>query len=152
MLNEPTNLHKGKFIAFGNQKHVRILIYNWDTHLYNAEDVNDNVMRLGLDIVDELSPRTGGKNPLLDVRVSHIDAFLWDLLNIRSGFIEDFALSIRVAVGVDDDSAKLHGWAQLTAAGRKIFTSEDIPDGLQSLIYKYCGVEIVISTQTLDNE
>jgi hypothetical protein len=146
MLNDPTNMHNGDFIASDKQKHVRILVYNWDTHLYNAEDVNASVMRLGLNIVDELSPRTGGKNPLLDVRVSHMDAFLWDLRNIRSGFIVDFALSIRVAVGVDDDSAKLHSWAQLTAEGRKILTSEDIPDELQSLIYKYCGVEIVLST------
>jgi hypothetical protein len=81
-----------------------------------------------------------------------MDAFLWDTINIRSGFMGDFGLSSRVAVGVDDDSAKLHGWAQLTAQGRKVLSSEDIPDGLQALIYKYCKVEIIVSTQTLDNE
>jgi hypothetical protein len=62
-LNEVTNLCEGKLRTFDKGKHVRFLVYNWDTQNYNAEDVNANIMRLGLSIVDELTPRTGGKTP-----------------------------------------------------------------------------------------
>ena len=151
-LNDTTNLCEGKLRTFDEGKNVRILVYNWDTVNYNAGDVNSRIMQLGLPIVDELSPRTGGKNPLLDVRVDQMDIFLWEMLNARTGCVGEFHFSIRMAVGVDDDSAKLHAWAELTFEGRKRLTPEDIPDRLAHLVYKQSGVEIALNTQSLDSE
>ena len=118
-LNEVSNLCDGAFRTFDKGKNVRLLVYNWDTVNYNAEDVNGRIMQLNLPIVDELTPRTVGQNPLLDIRVDQMDIFLWEMLNARSGFVGDFHFSIRMAVGVNDDSAKLHAWDQLTFEGRK---------------------------------
>ena len=74
------------------------------------------------------------------------------MLNARTGFVGDFHFSIRMAVGVDDDSAKLHAWAQLTFEGRKQLAPDQIPDGLARLVFKQSGVEIAINTQSLDSE
>jgi hypothetical protein len=93
---------------------VRCIVYNWDTVDFTTLDVGSNIARLSLPIVDEHLPRQGRQCTLMDVRFEAMTPLLSELLRIKTFFIGEFYCSIRLAVGEDDDSAHLHGWAQLT--------------------------------------
>jgi hypothetical protein len=111
------NVDKGEWITIDPDKNVRCILYNWDANMYSPGDVTGSLSLLGLPIIDELIPREGQHKTLLDVRFASMTPLLWEMLRLKSGFIEDFHYSIRLAVGEDDDSAHLHGWVQLTHMG-----------------------------------
>jgi hypothetical protein len=78
-------------------------------------------------------------------------SFLWKMLQLRSGFVGDFIFSIQLAVGIDDGSAGLHGWGNLTHQGRKCLTAQQIPNDLEQHLRK-CGVNAIVSPQSLTND
>jgi hypothetical protein len=110
-----------------------------------------NITRLNLDIVDELQPRMASTNLLLDIRVSCMTSYLWRLLELRSGYIDNFVFSIQLAVGIDNGSADLHGWGNLTHPGRKKLTALQFPDGIERHL-RDCGVHALVSPQSLEND
>jgi hypothetical protein len=140
-----------EFKRFSKTKEVRCLLYNFDTDQFTPQDVKNHVIRMGLDIVDELEFRMDGSNPLLDVRVSCMTSYLWKLLELRSGFIGAFNFSIQLAVGIDDGSAGLHGWGSFSHDGRNNLTAEQIPGDLERHL-RECGVEALVLPQTLEND
>jgi hypothetical protein len=151
ILNDDRHVKDGEFKRFSKNKEVRCLIYNFDIGRFTPEDVVDHVIRLGLDIVDELQPRMDGSNPLLDVRVSCMTSYLWKLLELCSGFIDSFNFSTQLAVGIDDGSAGLHGWGSFTHVGRNCLSAEQIPWSLEKHLND-CGVHAIILTQTLESD
>lgn len=142
MLSDNLYVKDGSFKRYNKDKEVQSIVYNFDTIEFTSNDVVRHILRLGLDIADELNPRMESSNPLFDVRVSCITSFLWRMLQLRSGFIGDFTFSFQLAVGIDDGSARLHGWGNLTHQGRKRLTAIQIPHDLEQQLKK-CGVNAI---------
>jgi hypothetical protein len=94
MLSDNLYVKDGSFKRYNKDKEVRCIVYNFDTVEFTPNDVVRHIIRLSLDMVDELSPRMESSNPLLDIRVSCMTSFLWRMLQLRSGFIGDFTFSI----------------------------------------------------------
>ena len=151
MYSDSQYIKDGKFKRYNKDKEVRCIVYNFDRDQFSPQDVERFILRLDLDIVDELNPRMDGSNPLLDVRVTCMTSFLWKMLQLRSGFVGDFVFSIQIAVGIDDGSAGIHGWGNLTHQGRKCLTPQQIPNGLEEHLLK-CGVNAIVSPQSLAND
>ena len=84
-------------------KNVRCILYNWNSNMYTPDDVTSSLSRLEFLIIDELIPREGQYNNLLDVRFASMTPLLWEMLKLKSGIIDEFHCSIRLAVGEDDD-------------------------------------------------
>ena len=148
---DPANVVNGEWRTIDPDKHVRCILYNWDANIYNPGDVTASLSLLNLPIIDELIPREGQHQTLLDVRFSSMTPLLWEMLKLKSGFIEEFHCSIRLAVGEDDDTAHLHGWVHLTHMGRSKLSVRQIPHELERLVFDMCGVEVSFNTEKLDN-
>jgi hypothetical protein len=87
----------------------------------------------------------------MDVRFEAMTPLLSELLRIKTFFIDDFYCSIRLAVGEDDDSAHIHGWAQFTHVGRTTLTVTQFPHEVQGIISNLCGVKVSFNTEELDS-
>ena len=151
MMKDPKLYAGGKFSVVDPDLNVRCIVYNWDTINFTTLDVGSNITRLSLPIVDELLPRQGKLGTLMDVRFEAMTPLLSELLRLKTFFIGNFYCSIRLAVGEDDDSAHLHGWAQLTHVGRATLAVTQLPNDLQNIIRNSCGVSLSINTEKLDN-
>ena len=116
-------------------------------------DVIAALESLELPLQCKLEPRTVNGVPLVDMILSCLDTFTWEILLRRSSWIKydetNIFLSFRISVGSRAVAGKHHAWCKMTSRARRSLSPRDFPYGAEKMIKDQTGVTAIIFPATL---